>query len=424
MSETPISAPSIEVLPGGMRLLLQPSTINDIVAVAVFIPLPGAIVSPAEAGLISFLHGMLHRGTTNLAAVDLNEAIESLGMSISSSASADFSTASLVCTTDTFAKGVGLLGDVLLNPSFEPEEIEKERQSTLAELRAADDDKFSVTLRRLKREMYGDHGYGMPSAGYPETVREFRREQLVELHQLAFTPSTMLAVCFGNFSPDEARELFAHHFPVRTRAAEPLTVSPPHHIAPARVHISRSAEQAFVAIGFPTAPITSPDFAALRVLGGVLGEGMSSRFFTDLRDKQGLAYATGCVTASMAHAGRITGYIGTKPESRETARDGMLRIFEEIRHTPVSQEELERTRNYIIGKFLIDHQTNLRRAYYLGWYETIGFGLSYDEKFPEIIRAITAEQVLDVAQRYLTHPTVVELSVNDPGDELPLPVAP
>lgn len=424
MSETPNSTPSIEVLPGGMRLLLQPSTINDIVATAVFIPLPGAIVSPGEAGLVSFLHGMLLRGTTTLASVELNEAIESLGMSINSSASPDFSGASLVCTADTFAKGVSLLGDVLLNPSFEPEEIEKERQSTLAQLRAADDDKLSITLRRLKREMYGDHGYGMPSAGYPENVREFRREQLVELHQLGFNPSTMLAVCFGNFSPDEARDLFAHHFPVRARAAEPLTVAPPQPIAPSRVHVSRSAEQAFVAIGFHTAPVTSPDYAALRVLSGVLGEGMSSRFFTDLRDKQGLAYATGCFTTSHVHAGNIIGYIGTKPESRETARDGMLRIFEEIRHTPVSQEELERTRNYIIGKFLISHQTNLRRAKYLGQYETMGLGLGYDEKFPEIIRAITADQVLDVAQRYLTQPTVVELSLMDPDDKLPLPVAP
>ncbi len=424
MSESPINAPTIEVLPGGMRLLLQPSTINDIVATAVFIPLPGAIVSPSEAGLVSFLHSMLLRGTTSLAAAELNEAIESLGMNIGSAASTDFSAASLVCTADTFATGVSLLGDVLLNPSFEPEEIEKERQSTLAHLRASDDDKFSVTLRRLAREMYGDHGYGMPSAGYPENVREFRREQLVELHQLAITPSNMLAVCFGNFSPDEARELFAQHFPVRTHGAEPLAISPPHHIAPSHVHVDRTAEQAFVAIGFPTAPVTSPDHAALRVLGGVLGEGMSSRFFTDLRDKQGLAYATGCFTSSMVHAGSLTGYIGTKPESRETARDGMLRIFEEIRHTPVSHEELERTRNYIIGKFLIDHQTNLRRANYLGQYETMGLGLGYDEKFPEKIRAITAEQVLDVAQRYLTHPTVVELSPTDPTDELPLPVAP
>ena len=90
-------------------------------------------------------------------------------------------------------------------------------------------------------------------------------------------------------------------------------------------------------------------------------------------------------------------------------RQGMAELFAAIRREPVTAEELERTRNYIIGKFLIDHQTNLRRAFYLGHYETMGLGMERDERLPALIGAVTAEQVMEAANRYLHEPTIVEL---------------
>ena len=399
----------IETLPGGMRVIMRPSTVNSIVAVALFLPLPRAIVAPSEAGLVRFLHGMLLRGTTSRSAAELNETIEALGTSISSSDSNDYSQAGMVCTADTFPASMELLADVVLNPAFEPEEIEKERQITLAGIRRDDDDRFALTLRRFARELYGSHGYGLPGRGLAETVREFRRDQLVELHATAINPSTMLAVCVGDFDPDAARDLLTAHFPPRGTASDPLRITTPAPVPPARVRLARESEQAFLAMGFRACAAGADDSPAVRVLNGVLGEGMSSRFFTKLRDEQGLAYATGCSLNTHLHAGHMVGYIGTKPSTLDTAREGMADLFAAIRREPVTPEELERTRNYIIGKFLIDHQTNLRRAFYLGHYETMGLGLERDEQLPALIGAVTAGQVLDAANRYLHEPTIVEL---------------
>jgi zinc protease len=146
----------------------------------------------------------------------------------------------------------------------------------------------------------------------------------------------------------------------------------------------------------------------------VLGEGMSSRVFQQLRDEQGLAYATGSSLVPHRDGGHIMGYIGTKPESLEQAREGMFQIFERIKSEPVEAEELQRARNYIVGKFLIDHQTNYKRAFYLGHYETLGMGIEMDEGLPLLIQAVTAEQVMEVAQRYIGEPTVVELVPGSP----------
>ncbi len=410
------TAPTVERLATGMRAVLLPSDANNIATVAIFLPLPGAIEQPREAGLVQFTHKMLMRGTTVRGAAELAECIEALGTSISCDAADDYSHAHMICTADAFRPSMELLAEVMQKPSFEPEEIEKERQSTIASIRRAEDDKFSFTMKRFIRELYGAHSYALPRTGEVETVAEFRREQLQEVHAEGFDPANFLAVCVGRFQPGEARELLESLFPARGGAQEafsvPAFVSP----GPRSARLSRDCEQAYLAMGFPACPAGSTDFPAARVLSAVLGESMSSRFFIRLRDEQGLAYSTGCSLGAFRMGGHLVGYIGTKPESLETARDGMAKIFAEIRDTLVPEGELERAKNYIVGKFLIDHQTNYRRAFYLGHYEMTGLGLERDEQLPAIIAAVTAEQVREAANRYLTGPTVVELVPNATAD--------
>jgi predicted Zn-dependent peptidase len=401
--------PAIETLSNGMRALLLPDDANDIVALTCFIPLPGAVEGPEDAGTVGFALRMLMRGTASRTAAELAEAVESLGSSIHCDAADDFSAAHMICTSDAFAETIGLFCEVLTAPSFEPEEVEKERQSTLAAIRRGDDDKFAVTMKRFVSELYGVHPYGVPRTGTEQSVSELKRDQLTHLFGEFLDPAAGLAVCVGNFDPAEARARLEGGFARRGQPVEPLAVPPLRFPAPASARFSRECEQAFLMMGYPACPFTSPDYPALRVLNGVLGEGMSSRLFVRLRDEQGLAYATGSTLAGLALGGHLAGYIGTKPESLDTARDGMRAIFEGMRAERVPADELERAKNYIIGKFLIDHQTNARRGYYLGYFETMGLGAAMDEAYPARIASVTADQVVEAARKYITAPTIVEL---------------
>jgi predicted Zn-dependent peptidase len=402
-------SPEIETLASGMRAVFLPSDANNIVALGCFIPLPAAIEQPEEAGLVSFALRMLLRGTTRMGNEELSEAIESLGTSISFSASDDFSHGSMVCTGDTFDESLRLFADVMQNPAFEPEEVERERQTTLAAIRRSDDEKFSYTMKRFLRELYGPHSYGLPRTGLIETVSEFRREQVAAVHGEFVDPGQCLAVCVGNFDPGAARSQLDGLLQPRPSASAPPGIAPVRAVEPTRSRFSRECEQAFLVAGFQACGVLSPDFAAVRVLNGVLGEGMSSRLFVHLRDEKGLAYATGSTVAALRSGGHLAGYIGTKPGSLDEAREGMLAEFAQIRREPVPAEELERAKNYITGKFLIDHQTNARRAFYLGYYETLGLGMAMDEDYPGLIAAVTAGQVRDAANKYLGEPTIAEL---------------
>jgi predicted Zn-dependent peptidase len=403
------SQPQIETLSNGMRCVFLPSAANNIVALLCFFGLPGGIESPAETGLVSFTSRMLMRGTTRLSSADLAAAIESLGTSIGCDVTDDFSYAHMVCTSDTFAESLPLLAEVIQKPSFEPEEIEKERQTTIAAIRRSEDDKFTYTYQAFLREIYGDHAYGFPRRGTVETVAEFRREQIADLHSEAYNPAQFFTICVGNFLTDEARRLIESSFTAKKSRTEPFIVPPVLQVPPARKTLSRECEQSFLVAGMQTCGIQSRDWPAMRVMNTILGEGMSSRLFTHLRDEKGLAYATGSSYSPMRYGGHLFGYIGTKPESLSVAREGMLQEFENIRKEHVSEEELERSRNYIIGKFLIDHQTNYRRGFYLGFYEMMELGMAMDEEYPKRIAAITAADVKRVANTYLKDATIVEL---------------
>jgi len=147
----------------------------------------------------------------------------------------------------------------------------------------------------------------------------------------------------------------------------------------------------------------------LRVLVGVLGDGMSSRFFVRLRDERGLAYATGCHMAAWRAGGYLAGTIGTKPNSLVEARELILQLYSQVCQDLIPDDELERTKNYLVGKYLIAHQRNAARTFYLGCYEMAGLSWHMDEEYPKRVKAVRGSDVLEAARQYLNEPTIVEI---------------
>jgi zinc protease len=168
-------------------------------------------------------------------------------------------------------------------------------------------------------------------------------------------------------------------------------------------------QQGFVVAGFRTPPMTHADFPALRLASAALGEGFAGRIFTNLRDRRGLAYACG---ASLHHhrlAGHQTLYIGTKPETIDAAREGLLEEAAWIRENTLTPADMERAREYVIGKFVMGLQSHAQRAGRLaGWEDLVGQAEAA-ERWPDQLRAVTADDVRAAAARWWTDPTVAVL---------------
>jgi len=411
MSLSPALNPGWETLADGFDVLMRPDDSNDIVALIVFTPVGSAVESAADSGVMSFTGRMLMRGTKRLGNAELAEAIDSMGISLSCDVNDDYSNMHLVTTRDTIVESVALMAETFFTPAFEPEEIEKERQSTLAAIRRSEDDLFSLTLQRFYRELYPSHGYGLPIIGLKESVGELTRDQIINSHE-ELTAGPLRVVAVGNFVPDELRGLLEEHFVSRLKQdnrTDRLAVGKPVAAGAHSASFTRDSEQAYLVAGFPALAPTEPNYVAARVLNALLGEGMSSRLFSALREEKGLAYATGSSYSGFKMQGQLFGYIGTKPESLDTAREGMIAEFERIKNELVPEDELLRTKNYLIGKFLIDHQKNYRRAFYLGHFDQLGLGWQMDDLYAGLIADVTAEHVQAVAKQILTQPVVVEL---------------
>lgn len=403
-------APGWEKLHDRVDLLLRPDTGNDIIAVVIFSPIGSAVESAADAGVMSMTGRMLLRGTKHRSSADLANAIDALGISLACDVAADYANMHVTTPSDTLEESLALLSEVFFEPAFEPEELEKERQTTLAGIRRSQDDLLSFTLRHFYSELYPNHGYGLPAIGLTESVGEITRAQVINSHE-EITAGPFRIVAVGNFDPEQLRTLLQKHFVSRLpgHTSDDISIASPTPGIPKTITLSRASEQSYLVAGFPALAPADPAYVAARVLNTVLGEGMSSRLFQTLREEQGLAYATGSSYGALKLGGQLFGYIGTKPESLDTAREGMLAEFERIKNELVPDEELTRARNYMIGKFLIDHQRNFRRAFYLGHFDQVGLGWQFDDLFAGLVASVTSERVRDVARQILTEPIIVEL---------------
>lgn len=403
-------------LSNGTRLLLVPSSINRLVACSVFFPSGTAAETADIAGLTDFTLRSMLRGTSRRNQQEFAEAVESLGSSVEFRAHRDFSSVSFVCTSDCLEATLELVAEALTVPTFDPAEIEKERASTLAAIREELDEKSSFAAREFCRVLFSGSTYGIPVLGTEESVASFTREQILECYDKTIDLTNSLVVAVGHFEVDHFVGLLEGTFgqaSARGAAARPPIVAC--YNKGMLVEMRRQWEQAYLMLGFPACPISHRDYFPLRLLAGVLGDGMSSRFFVRLRDERGLAYATGCQLAAFRCGGYLAGFIGTKAATLDEARESMLTLFSELCQDLVPDDELERTKNYLVGKYLIGHQRNAARAFYLGAYEMAGLGWRFDEEYAMRLRAVRAEDVLEVARQYLDKPLIVQIRPFESG---------
>jgi zinc protease len=177
----------------------------------------------------------------------------------------------------------------------------------------------------------------------------------------------------------------------------------------ARDLMERPAQQAQVMVGYIVPGLSDADYASVRVMGMLLGGGMSGRLFTELRDRRGLAYQVGVLGSYRTGPSFLLAYMGTAPANVEASEKGVLAEIERIRTEPVTDRELARAKAYLLGNLTMDRRTTARDAWYLAFFEVTGAGWSFPERYARAVEAVTTADVGRVARQYLTGPTVVVL---------------
>jgi predicted Zn-dependent peptidase len=205
----------------------------------------------------------------------------------------------------------------------------------------------------------------------------------------------------------QAERLFGSMPPGAAPVAEPANPLAP---AASRDALTVPGAQAQIVMGRLAPSITDPDYTAVKVLSSILGGGMAGRFFSDLRDKQGLAYTTAALFRSRVDPSYFLALLGTAPVNVVKAEAALREQLERIQREPVSDEELRVGKAYLLGTLEMDRRTNARQAWYLAFFEAAGVGYEFLDRYVARVHQITKAEVQSAAQRYLSplHAVIVE----------------
>jgi zinc protease len=393
------------VLANGLTVLHAERDNLPIVKVALLVK-TGSFDEPAQkAGLANLTAALLKSGTTTRSATQIDSEIEFLGADLGAGADKDYSVVTLSVLKKDVRRGFEILSDVLLNPTFPDEEIERNRELIKGSLRRSEEDPSYLAQRAFMKAVYGDHPYGRLVRGLPETLDGIDREDITGFYSAYFRPNNSVLSVVGDLTRAELDALVGEFLsgwkkgPVPPR--QPVPVTPP---AASVIEVDRALEQANIVMGHIGVSRGNPDFYALQVMNYILGGGgFSSRLMGSIRDEMGLAYDVHSFFTSNKGPGLFEVGVQTKNESANEVIGEITRQMKLMTDEGVSDKELEDAKAYLVGSFPMKLDTMDSIARFLVSVEYFDLGLDYIDKYPAYIKSVTREDVLRVARHYL-HP--------------------
>ncbi len=399
------------VLANGLVVIVIENPVADIISARFLIKAGSGYDASAQAGRFGLLASLMTKGTEQLSSMAIAEQVESIGASLGSDASADYSLLSLKTVSSDFEAMLELAVQILRTPSFPQSEFELEQRLTLQSIRSMKEQPFTIAFNALRNAMYGEHPYGLPGIGTEESVAQLTRDDLQTAHQTYYRPDNCIMVMAGRLTATAGvalAEKYLGDWQSPDNSVPPL-IYPAVPALSTQQAIAQPTNQASVLVGYQTPSVKDAAYPALKLISTYLGNGLSSRLFVELREKRGLAYDVSAFYPTRLSMSQFVAHMGTAPANQAIALEGLRYETERLASESLAVEELEASKNKLLGQYALGKQTNAQLGQLLGWYEVLGLGVEFDQTFQEMIRAVTVEDIQDVAQRYLTDPFTVVL---------------
>lgn len=392
-------------LSNGATLLYTPNTVNDIIAISIHAK-GGQLLDkiPSTARLTA---ATLLRGTINYSSTELSQILEDNGIKIEPSVSADAFSISVLTTKDEFDKTLELLDEIVNNAVFDEVEIEKVKSDKLNVIKSEKDIPIKQAVEQYRDMIYHDSPYSISSKVLEKNLSTVKREDIITYYNNIFTPQNLIISINGNVDKDktikELNKIFkqkenSRNFEYKTYADKITKIN-----APKENTIKMETETAWILLGWQVnGLLNEKDFATLQVIDSLLGSGMSSRLFRDLREAQGLAYQLGSGYSPNVLTGSFMLYIGTNPSTLEKSKQELFNEITRLKTEYVGDKELQEAKEKLLGNYIIGLETNLDKAENIGWYEASDRGYEFKDKYINLINNVTDADIIEVANKYFT----------------------
>jgi zinc protease len=394
-------------LQNGIVVLAQPRPGDLAIDGSISIEAGQNATQDMRPGIASFMADMLNRGTDSRTFEEYNEAIDGLGAMIHAGAGRRSVSVDFHALSEDLPSVLELVSDLVRNPVFPEDELEKVRSQALTSLRENEDDTGTVAGDAMRELLYPEGNPSrMPLDGTVESIEGFTREDLAQYHANYVAPGAMTVSMVGGIaSIEEAAEHLQRAFGdwrrSTPRTAAPSTIEPPESsLRDDRIIAGKS--QANLVMAYPTLARAHEDYYALNVANVILGQlGLMGRLGATVRDEQGLAYHVSSSLSPGIATSLWTARAGVDPANVDRTIDGIVGEVRRLRSEQVSEDELVDAKTYIIGSLPLGLESLGGVSSLLQSIQRFGHGLDYLDRFPDVINALTVEDLQRAAQQHL-----------------------
>jgi predicted Zn-dependent peptidase len=401
-----------EVLPNGLTLLTEAMPHVRSVAIGVWLKQGSRHESDALSGISHFIEHMVFKGTRNRDAERIAAEVDSIGGHMDAFTAKEYAAFHLKVLDEHLPLAVEILGDIVLNPLFDPIEIAKEKKVIFEEINMVEDTPDDLVMERFTEAFWRGHPLGRPILGTKRSVSLLKRDQLADFFNRVYRPANLVVAAAGHLEHHAASELVNRHFGSLAPGKPLKGGGPPKPAAAIVTRSKKELEQVHLCLGTRACSQAHEDRYATYLMNTVLGGSMSSRLFQNVREKRGLVYSISSGVASYSDAGVLTVYAGTSLESLDEVVQLTVAEFRRMRDEPVPAEELRRAKDHLKGSLMLSLENTSSRMNHMARQE-IYFGRQFT--LDEILEKIENVSAADV-QRIATHIFKGELAVSVLGN--------
>jgi predicted Zn-dependent peptidase len=385
-----------DVLDNGLRILTERMTQVRSISIGVWLTRGSRHESAERGGIAHFVEHMLFKGTTSRSAEDIAQAIDSIGGQLDAFTAKEYASYYIKVLDEHLPLAIDILSDIVLNPAFTREDIEREKKVVIEEIKMVEDTPDDLVHEIFTQGFWENHPLGRPILGTRETVESFNETLLRDYFLGSYTPRNLIVSAVGNLEHAKVRDLVAEKFGSLASVGEPPRENAPR-VVPKVVIRRKDLEQSHICLGTSSYPQNHEDRYSSYVLNTLLGGSMSSRLFQNVREKRGLAYAVFSGLSAYRDAGSFTVYAGCANDAVAQVVDLVVEELRAVKQAPVLDSELQRAKDHLKGSLMLSLENTASRMSHIARQEIYfdrQFGL--DETLQGIER-VTVKEVQRVA---------------------------
>jgi predicted Zn-dependent peptidase len=389
-----------EVLPNGLTIITEQMEHIRSVSIGIWIKTGSRDEDQPSNGISHFVEHMVFKGTKNRSAEEIARQVDSIGGGLDAFTAKECICFNVKVLDEHLPIALDVLSDLVLHPTFAAEDIVRERGVILEEIKMDEDSPDYLVHEIFTQNFWKDHPLGRPILGTKETVKKFEHDPVLDFYKQRFAPGNLIISAAGHLKHEQFVELVTKHFnhmkPVKNgfHSAQP-TIKP-------RIIMrnKKSLEQVQICIGVPSHPITHERRHASYILNTLLGGGMSSRLFQNIRERQGLAYAIYSDLNPYRDTGCLSVYAGTSRASAAKVVQSVVSEFAKLKAEEVPAEELRRSKDQLKGSLMLSLESSTARMSNLARQEMY-FDRFYSlDELINKIESVTAQELAELANEF------------------------